>query len=119
MRHQEGLGFGDVKMLAMIGAFLGWKLMLLTLVGGVDPRLADRRRADGGAGAPAWQSKLPLGTFLAVAAILASLFGDAVVEWYLGSTVAGSWQLTRSSGSVHERANPSGRLAQPLSPSSR
>jgi prepilin signal peptidase PulO-like enzyme (type II secretory pathway) len=30
------------------------------------------------------QSKLPLGTFLAVAAILASLFGEPVVEWYLG-----------------------------------
>ncbi len=29
---QEGMGGGDVKMLAMIGAFLGWKLMILTLV---------------------------------------------------------------------------------------
>src|SRR5207248_9388557 len=32
MRGEEGLGMGDVKMLAMIGAFLGWKLMLVTLV---------------------------------------------------------------------------------------
>jgi len=32
LRHEEGLGFGDVKMLAMIGAFLGWKLVILTLV---------------------------------------------------------------------------------------
>ena len=32
VRHEEGLGMGDVKMLAMIGAFLGWKLTLLTLM---------------------------------------------------------------------------------------
>jgi leader peptidase (prepilin peptidase) / N-methyltransferase len=83
LRHQEGMGFGDVKMLAMIGAFLGWKLMLLTLVGasllgsltaGV---LMVTGRAD-------WQSKLPLGTFLAIAAIPVALIGDAVVAWYAG-----------------------------------
>jgi leader peptidase (prepilin peptidase)/N-methyltransferase len=83
LRHQEGLGFGDVKMLAMIGAFLGWKLMLLTLVGasilgsltaGV---LMLAGRAD-------WQSKLPLGTFLAVTAVPAGLVGNAVVAWYAG-----------------------------------
>jgi leader peptidase (prepilin peptidase) / N-methyltransferase len=81
-RGVEGMGFGDVKMLAMIGAFLGWKLMLLTLVAasligsltaGV---LLVARRAD-------WQSKLPLGTFLAIAAVPVSLAGDPVVAWYL------------------------------------
>ena len=83
LRHQEGMGFGDVKMLAMIGAFLGWKLMLLTLVGasllgsltaGV---LLVARRAD-------WQSRLPLGTFLAIAAVPAALVGDVAVAWYAG-----------------------------------
>ncbi len=83
LRGREGLGFGDVKMLAMIGAFLGWKLMLLTLVFAsftgsfVALALMAARRAD-------WQSKLPLGTFLALGALLASVFGDAVVAWYLG-----------------------------------
>jgi leader peptidase (prepilin peptidase) / N-methyltransferase len=83
LRGREGLGFGDVKMLAMIGAFLGWKLMLLTLVFAsftgsfVALLLMMARRAD-------WQSKLPLGTFLALGAVLASIWGDAVVTWYLG-----------------------------------
>jgi prepilin signal peptidase PulO-like enzyme (type II secretory pathway) len=31
LRHEEGLGMGDVKMLAMIGAFIGWKLSIVTL----------------------------------------------------------------------------------------
>jgi leader peptidase (prepilin peptidase) / N-methyltransferase len=81
LRHQEGLGFGDVKMLAMIGAFLGWKLMLLTLVAASTVgsltalALLFARRAD-------WQSKLPLGTFLAMAAIPVGLVGDVVVDWY-------------------------------------
>lgn len=83
LRHREGLGFGDVKMLAMIGAFLGWKLMLLTLVFAcftgslVALLLMAARRAD-------WQSKLPLGTFLALGAVPASLVGQAIVNWYLG-----------------------------------
>jgi leader peptidase (prepilin peptidase)/N-methyltransferase len=83
LRGREGLGFGDVKMLAMIGAFLGWKLMLLTLIFAsftgsfVAVLLMLARRAD-------WQSKLPLGTFLALGAVLAGVYGDAVVNWYLG-----------------------------------
>jgi leader peptidase (prepilin peptidase) / N-methyltransferase len=81
LRHHEGLGFGDVKMLAMIGAFLGWQLMLLILVAAsvlgslTALGLMLARRAG-------WQSKLPLGTFLAGAAIPASLWGWRVVDWY-------------------------------------
>jgi len=83
LRHREGLGFGDVKMLAMIGAFLGWKLMLLTLVFAsfagsvVAGLLMLAGRAD-------WQSKLPLGTFLALGAVPVSVIGSAIVNWYLG-----------------------------------
>jgi leader peptidase (prepilin peptidase) / N-methyltransferase len=80
---QEGMGGGDVKMLAMIGAFLGWKQVVLTLVlssflgslAGVAV-LAFRR---GG-----MKSALPYGTFLSLAALFASLFGERLLNWYLG-----------------------------------
>ncbi len=81
LRGEEGMGMGDVKMLAMIGAFLGWKLMLLTLVlssfvgavvGGV---MIAARKGD-------LKYALPFGTFLALGALVASLFGDSIVNWY-------------------------------------
>jgi leader peptidase (prepilin peptidase)/N-methyltransferase len=75
------MGFGDVKMLAMIGAFLGWKLMLLTLV------LASFLGSLVGVGMIAvkrgdMKYALPFGTFLAVAAVFASMIGDRIVNWY-------------------------------------
>jgi len=83
LRHQEGLGFGDVKMLAMIGAFLGWPSMLLTLViasflgSVVGLSLIASNRGDLG-------SKLPFGTFLAAAAIVSALAGPDIIAWYAG-----------------------------------
>jgi leader peptidase (prepilin peptidase) / N-methyltransferase len=82
-RGVEGLGMGDVKMLAMIGAFLGWQLMVLTLVTAslagsiVGIALILSRR--GG-----MQHALPFGTFLAVGALLAAVAGEPIVSWYLG-----------------------------------
>jgi leader peptidase (prepilin peptidase)/N-methyltransferase len=81
IRGEEGMGMGDVKMLAMIGAFLGWKLMLLTLVlssavgalfgvAMLVSRTGDLKYA------------LPFGTFLALGALFASLMGDPIVTWY-------------------------------------
>jgi leader peptidase (prepilin peptidase)/N-methyltransferase len=83
LRNVEAMGFGDVKMLAMIGAFLGVKLVLLTFVlssfiGG----LAGGLLILSGRGTMA--SKVPFGTFLAVAALIASLYGDGMVNWYIG-----------------------------------
>jgi leader peptidase (prepilin peptidase)/N-methyltransferase len=83
LRHQEGLGFGDVKMLGMIGAFLGWPSMLLTLViasflgSVVGVSLIASGRGELG-------SKLPFGTFLAAAAIVSALVGPDVIAWYAG-----------------------------------
>lgn len=81
LRHREGLGLGDVKMLAMIGAFLGWQQALVTLllaslagsvIGAViiGLRLGER------------DYPLPLGSFLAVAALIASVWGENLVRWY-------------------------------------
>ncbi len=79
----EGMGGGDVKMLAMIGAFLGWKLMVLTLVlssilGSVVGVLVLAIRRGG------MKYALPYGTFLSLAALVASLFGNRILDWYLG-----------------------------------
>jgi len=80
---QEGMGGGDVKMLAMIGAFLGWKLAIVTLVfssiaGALIGVLVLAIKKGG------LKYALPYGTFLALGALVASLFGDQIVAWYVG-----------------------------------
>ena len=79
----EGMGLGDVKMIAMIGAFLGWRqvwvvLFLSSLVGAV---IGIALTIVGG---KTMQSRLPFGTFLALAALIASLVGSELLDWYLG-----------------------------------
>jgi leader peptidase (prepilin peptidase)/N-methyltransferase len=81
IRHEHGLGMGDVKMLAMLGAFLGWQLMLLTLVLSslvgslVGLGLIATRRGD-------MKYALPFGTFLAAATIVSIFSGDSILRWY-------------------------------------
>jgi leader peptidase (prepilin peptidase)/N-methyltransferase len=82
-RGVEGLGMGDVKMLSMIGAFLGWELMLVTLI------LASFAGSIIGVGVIAlgrggMKAALPFGTFLAVGALTAAVAGDALIDWYIG-----------------------------------
>jgi len=82
IRHEQGLGMGDVKMLAMIGAFLGWKLMLLTLVlSSFAGSLVGVALIASGRGGLKYA--LPFGTFLAAGAVVASFAGDPIVRWYL------------------------------------
>jgi leader peptidase (prepilin peptidase)/N-methyltransferase len=83
VRHEEGLGMGDVKMLAMIGAFLGWKLVLLTLV------LASFSGTIVGVAVLVFKREsmkyaLPFGTFLALGAMVAAIAGDPMIAWYFG-----------------------------------
>jgi leader peptidase (prepilin peptidase) / N-methyltransferase len=83
LRNVEAMGFGDVKMLAMIGAFLGAKLVGLTFVlssflGGLAGLLLILSRRG------TMASEVPFGTFLAAAALVASLWGEDIVNWYVG-----------------------------------
>jgi leader peptidase (prepilin peptidase)/N-methyltransferase len=79
---KEGMGGGDVKLLAMIGAFLGWKLVLMTIivgsvigaaVGVALIMLRLKTRAD----------YIPFGPYLALGAILAVICGDRLLALYL------------------------------------
>jgi len=83
MRGREGMGLGDVKLLAMIAAFLGFTQSLLALFAGV---LAASGyglflMVRGKAGAA---SKLPFGSFLAAGGLFAALFGPGLLNWYTG-----------------------------------
>lgn len=83
IRHEDGLGMGDVKMLAMIGAFIGWKLTLLTLMmaslGGSVIGVVLIATGKG-----SMKYALPFGTFLALGAAAAATVGPAALDWYLG-----------------------------------
>ena len=79
---QEGMGGGDVKMLAMIGAFLGWQAVILTLVlssvvGALVGVIVIAVQRGG------MKYALPYGTFLSLAALTASLFGARIIAWYI------------------------------------
>ena len=82
-RGVEGLGQGDWKMTAMLGAFLGWEKLLLTVfmatLGGTLVGLALMAFA-GRSGRHA----LPLGTFLGLAGIAVVFVGEPVLDWYGG-----------------------------------
>jgi leader peptidase (prepilin peptidase)/N-methyltransferase len=83
VRREEGLGMGDVKMLAMVGAFVGWQLTLLTLMlasfSGTIIGLALIITKRG-----SMKYALPFGTFIALGAAAAATVGPAVLRWYLG-----------------------------------
>lgn len=81
LRGREGMGFGDVKMMLMAGAFLGLRRTILTIllgsllgaILGAIFILFSRKGSD---------YELPFGTFLGAAALLVIFFGTPVVTWY-------------------------------------
>jgi leader peptidase (prepilin peptidase)/N-methyltransferase len=82
LRGVDGLGMGDVKMLAMIGAFLGWRLTLVTLIfASFSGALVGAALLASGRGG--MKAALPFGTFLAVGAGVAAVVGEPLFTWYV------------------------------------
>lgn len=85
---KEAMGLGDVKLLGALGAFLGWRAVVFTIlissllgsVIGVALILTGKRE---------WQSRLPYGPFLAVGATCWVLGGSRLWEWYLNWILGG------------------------------
>jgi leader peptidase (prepilin peptidase) / N-methyltransferase len=83
---EEAMGGGDIKMMAMVGAFVGWKGVLLTVFAGslfgslvYVPLLLLRRR----------KRHVPFGVFLAMGAAVVFVFGPAIIDWYVRFLRAG------------------------------
>lgn len=81
IRREEGMGLGDAKMLAAIGAFLGWKGVLVSLF------FAALSGSVVGLGLMAWsglggKTRLPFGTFLALGGLIALFAGEPLVQAY-------------------------------------
>ncbi len=83
MKKVEGMGFGDIKMMAMVGAFLGWQHTWMTilfgsLLGAVVGSLYIYVLAKG------TKYELPFGSFLAIGAMVSALWGKPIITAYLG-----------------------------------
>jgi leader peptidase (prepilin peptidase)/N-methyltransferase len=83
-KKREGLGGGDIKLLGMIGAVLGFKAIPIVVIfssflgAGVGVAQVVSKRTG-------WQTALPFGPFLALGAWVAMIWGDALLTWYFGT----------------------------------
>jgi leader peptidase (prepilin peptidase)/N-methyltransferase len=80
IRHREGLGLGDVKMVAMIGAFLGLQGALMTLIVGSLLGAIVGLCFIWFTGKDASTYELPFGTFLAAAALVVGFYLEVIVR---------------------------------------
>jgi leader peptidase (prepilin peptidase)/N-methyltransferase len=80
---KEGMGGGDIKLIAFIGLFLGWRKVLLTIFLGsfIGAVLGIGMIA---AGIREKKDLIPFGPYLSLAAFIALVQGDAIINWYLG-----------------------------------
>jgi len=81
---RKGMGFGDFKLNAAVGAFLGWKMLPLVIlvssvvgsIFGIGQMFAAKRGWE-------WNFKFHFGPYLAIAGIVAMFWGRQIVDWYL------------------------------------
>jgi leader peptidase (prepilin peptidase)/N-methyltransferase len=79
---REGMGGGDIKLLAMIGAFLGWKAVILTIlfssligsIAGIAIMVIKGKN---------FKYAIPFGPFLSLGATISLFYGEEVIRWYL------------------------------------
>ncbi|MDI6891133.1 MAG: prepilin peptidase [Thermodesulfovibrionales bacterium] len=80
---KEAMGGGDIKLMAMVGGFLGWKGVILTtflgslsgaIIGVLLILLKGRE----------WGSKIPFGPYLALGSVITLFYGQEILSWYLG-----------------------------------
>ena len=100
LRGREGVGMGDVWLMGMVGAFLGWQGAMFTLfvgaligsIGGIifafaggsaEPPVAEGAADPGESDATLLQTTVPFGPFLALAAGIYTLFQPQLTHWYL------------------------------------
>ncbi len=83
---KESMGGGDIKLAAMLGAFMGWKLVLVGLfvaffIGAVVGTAVIASKPKD------WDRAIPFGPFIALGAVLALLWGETAFTWYSGFLV--------------------------------
>jgi len=82
LRGVEAMGFGDVKMMFAVGAFLGWRATLLSIfiaafIGAVAGILVVSKQTE-----KDFQTQIPFGIFLGIGSVIALLFGEQMIRWY-------------------------------------
>jgi leader peptidase (prepilin peptidase)/N-methyltransferase len=83
---KESMGMGDVKLAAMLGVFMGWRMLILSLfvaffIGSVVGIVCLANKSKG------WDSHLPFGPFIALGAVIALLWGEPILLWYMSLLV--------------------------------
>jgi len=84
LRGVEAMGLGDVKMMFMVGAYLGWRLTILNIFLGVLSGSVIGMVLMALQGKRNMQMLLPFGVFLGIGAVAALLVGSNIIAWYAG-----------------------------------